>query len=257
MDSKILITGSGGFLGKNLYGILSRKALVKGVGRSPGSCVDKIADLSDRTQCLEVLGEVKPSVIIHCAAFSNVDAAEAGKEEAMKSNVASVDNLAAWAKLNQARFIFISSDYVYDGKKGNFNEEDSINPLQYYGQTKAIGEEIVSSLPNFVILRPTVIYGWDEGGKNFFMQLYRNMRGHKPMVVPTDQISNPTSVVDLSLLISLAVDRPAVSGIFVSTGPEPMSRYDFACRTCEYFSWDKSLLVPKTTAEIGRLAPAH
>jgi dTDP-4-dehydrorhamnose reductase len=255
MGNKILITGSGGFLGKNLYRVLGSTETVFGIDRLfSRASVNEAVDLSDAKQCYEALNKIHPSVIVHCAAYSNVDGAEANKEEVNKNNIAPVEILTKWADQNRAKFVFISTDYVYDGGKGNFTEIDPVNPLQYYGYTKVLGERMVSALKDYVILRPTVIYGFDKKGKNFFMQVMDNFMSGVHMVVPTDQISNPTSVIDLSFLIKRIIAKPEINGTFVATGPEAISRYDLALRICDFFSWNNNFIIPKTTAEIGRLA---
>jgi dTDP-4-dehydrorhamnose reductase len=255
MNNKILITGSGGFVGKNLYRILKVDYKVFGLSKSPGDSVDFVVDLSNEQECLEILKKIQPDIIVHCASFTNVDGAESDHEQADRNNITPVEILTQWAGRHNSRFVFISTDYVYDGSKGNFTETDPVNPLQYYGQTKAAGERIVSSLKNFVILRPTIIYGYDKDGKNFFMQILNNFKSGAKMVVPTDQINNPTSATDLCNLIKQVIAKPEINGIFISTGPEVMSRYEMACKVCDFFNWDKKFIIPKTTEEIGRPAP--
>ncbi|MDD2757956.1 MAG: SDR family oxidoreductase [Patescibacteria group bacterium] len=253
MSKKILITGSGGFVGKNLYSILKPDFEICGIDIVKNEFVDKVIDVSDRAALKNILDGFQPDVIVHLAALSNVEKCEMEKELADKCNVLPTKILAAWSAHHDKKIIYISSDYVYDGKKGGYDENDAVNPAQYYGETKVEGEKIVSALKNYIIFRPTVIYGWDPDGMNFFMQLYRNMKDGKAMRIMTDQISNPTFVLDLCRLIKKAIASDVV-GKFVATGNEIFGRYDFAVKICDYFGWDKNLLVPVGTKSLGQIA---
>ena len=255
MNKNIFITGSGGFVGKNLYKLAKENLLdVFGVDLSEKQCVDEIVDLTDEIKLRKVLNKIKPAFIVHAAALSNVEKCEDEKDLAYKNNVLPTKILADWAKENNATMVFLSSDYVYDGVKGNFTEEDPINPIQYYGLTKLKSEEIVSQLKKHIILRSTVIYGWDPDGMNFFMQLFRNQKEKKEMKIPIDQVNNPTHVGDLCELIIKIIKTPGKYGTFVSTGPESMNRYEFGLRLCEYMDWDKTLLKPVETKLFGQIA---
>jgi dTDP-4-dehydrorhamnose reductase len=253
MNKKVFITGSGGFVGKDLYLMLKPDFEIFGVDIVDNEFVDEVVDISDKTALNKVLGNFQPDVIVHLAALSNVEKCETERELTDKRNILPIKTLTAWAAENNKKIIFISSDYVYDGGKGGFDENDEVNPVQYYGQTKVEGEKIVSTLKDYIILRPTVIYGWDPSGMNFFMQLYRNIKDGKTMRVVTDQISNPTFVLDLCRLIKKAIMSNVV-GKFVSTGNEIFGRYDFAVKICEFFGWDKNLLVPVDTVSLGQVA---
>lgn len=254
MAKKILITGSGGFVGKYLYSILKPKYLVFGVDKKESIFVNKKIDISDENELVAALYYFGPEIIVHLAAFSNVELCETEKELAYTNNVLPTKILVSWAKDNNTRMIFVSSDYVYDGIKGNFTEKDKENPLNYYGKTKLEAEQIFSSLENYIILRPTVIYGWDPDGINFFMQLYRNQMNGKEMRVPTDQISNPTFVLDLCNLIKKIIGTSNFSGKYIATGKESLNRYEFGAKICDYFGWNKELLVPLQTAELRQVA---
>ncbi len=259
MNKKVLITGSGGFVGRHIYHALEDTHTLLGIGRTKKERVDKQIDVTDRESVFCILEEFQPDEIVHLAALSNVEACEREKDLAYIQNVVPIEILTGWSRGHNTRIVFVSTDYVYDGEKGDFVEEDAVHPIQYYGKTKVMGEELVSSLERYAILRPTVIYGWDPVGMNFFMQLYRKHVVKQQMNVPIDQVSNPTYVHDLSRLIKHVLDQPEKSGIFNTTGNESMSRYEFGTKICEYMEWDKSLLVPVETQHLGQLAkrPLH
>ena len=255
MDKKkIFITGSAGFVGKNLYKLLRLDYSVFGVDKIQNEFVDRVIDIRDAGRLTDALDFFNPDVIVHLAALSNVELCETDQKQAFENNVLPTKELADWARGREAKVIFISSDYVYDGVRGNFTEENEENPIQYYGKTKLEAEKIVATLKNFVILRPTVIYGWDPDGMNFLMQLYKNQMNKKAMKVPSDQISNPTFVADLCRLMLKIIEVPDLNGKYNATGPESMSRYDFALIICEYMGWDKNLLIPVKTANLEQVA---
>ncbi len=255
MNKRVLITGSGGFVGKNLYQLAKENLFdVYGVDLYQKPSVDNIVDITDEVRFLGVLDQVKPSFIVHTAALSNVERCETEQELAYKNNILPTKTIAAWANKNDATMIYLSSDYVYDGVKGCFTEADPVNPIQYYGHTKLMGEKLVSELAKHVILRPTVIYGWDHGGMNFFMQLCRSQNDKKELKIPIDQVSNPTYVKDICELIIKIFKTPDKYGIFISTGPESMSRYDFALQLCDHMSWNKNLIIPVETKHLGQIA---
>lgn len=253
MNKKIFITGSGGFVGKNLYKILKNDFKIFGVDRVENECVNKVLDISDSEILKKELDSFYPDVIVHLAALSNVEKCETERELSDKQNILPIEILVNWASKNNKKIIFMSSDYVYDGENGNFDETSIENPIQYYGLAKLRGEKMVSTLNDYVILRPTVIYGWDENGMNFLMQMYRNQLDKKEMKVPIDQISNPTYVLDLCRLVKVILEKD-VKGKFISTGGESYSRYDFALKICKIFGWDSKLLLPVETKFLGQVA---
>ena len=254
-NKKVLITGSGGFVGKNLYKEIKQEFDILGVGKTESEFVDEVVDLSDEKSVLKILNSFNPDIIVHLAALSNVEKCELDNNLADKNNVYPIKNIVQWVESNNKRLVYMSSDYVFAGTKGGYSEKDLENPVQYYGKTKLVGEKIVSSLKNFIILRPTVIYGWDPDGMNFFMQLYRNQKNGKVMNVPTDQFSNPVSVVDLCLLIKKILNSDAgILGKFMATGNETFSRYEFALNICDYMGWDSALINPVTTDFLKQVA---
>jgi dTDP-4-dehydrorhamnose reductase len=253
--NNILITGSGGFIGSYVYHSLSEAGfVVYGIDRIIKPTVDEVVDLTKQDDLLNVLNSQKPDVIIHLAAYSNVEMCESDHLRCFNNNVLPTALMTNWAWHSGARVIFISSDYVFNGDKGNYCEEDVEQPLQNYGVTKLIGEKIVSTLSNSVILRPTVVYGWDIDGMNFFMQLYRSQLEKKEKRIPIDQISNPTYVGDLCELIKKLVENSSVSGTYLATGNESFNRYEFAKHISDNMNWDENILQPVKTEYFGQIA---
>lgn len=252
-NKRILITGSGGFVGKRLYKDLKQEFDILGIGKTKNEFVDEVVDLSNEELTFKILNSFNPDVIVHLAALSNVEKCESDNHLADKNNIYPVKKIVQWTEANDKRLLYVSSDYVFEGTKGGYSEKDLENPVQYYGKTKLAGEKIVSSLKNYVILRPTVIYGWDPDGMNFFMQLYRNQKDGKTMNVPVDQISNPVSVYDFCALIKKILNDDVI-GKFVATGNEAFSRYEFALNICDCMGWDSTLINPVKTEFLNQVA---
>src|SRR2546425_11501752 len=161
---KLLVIGGTGLVGSKLLGLASKhgfEALSTHNARQVKDANSSRLDVTDRHATLDFVKNVDPDVIVDTHALHNVDYCEAHPEEASNVNVEGTRNLVDGASKANARFLYISTDYVFDGRKGQYREEDAPNPLQYYAQNKLEAERIVASLPSFIISRPSVIYGWN------------------------------------------------------------------------------------------------
>ena len=246
---KILVTGSAGFLGKNVFNYLKDKHQLYGISRRTSQTTTHPSDITNQT-IEQLLNNLNPDIIIHTAALTGVDYCESHKEEAWKTNVLGTENLINWCKKNSKKMIYISTDYVYPGILNNYDENSEVNPISVYGITKLEAERKVRALKNWTILRPTVIFGYDKGGNNFLMQMLTLKEKRK---IPFDQISNPTDVKVLCEYIDKVIDSK-IEGIFIATGPETIGRYEFALLIAKIFNIDKSLLERTSTAELNQIA---
>lgn len=249
---KILITGSSGLVGGKLHEKASARYDVIGIARSHKQSVDIALDISDQDAFLRYLEHAQPDVIVHTAALTWVDYSEDHHEETDASNIRPVETIRDYCRAQkiQPHAIFISSDYVYDGKSEHapFTEDSEAHPLNYYGLSKLQGEAIMQECQKNLILRPGVIFGWDQDGKNFFMQVWNALTQGKQMKVVDDQISNPTYVGTLVSVVLQAIDS-GLTGLFVATGSESLDRFSFAKRIAEFFELDRSLLSPAKTSD--------
>jgi len=238
---KMLITGSSGQVGSYLRRKAEKKYDVIGIGRAAHPLVDVVLDLSDSDAFTRYLDHAAPDIIVHTAALTWVDYSEDHTEETDANNVHPVQTIKTYAKAvkQKPHVIFISSDYVYDGKKtdGLYTEQDAVHPLNYYGVSKVKGEEILREYPNHCILRTGVVFSWHPEGKNFFMQTYNKMKASEDMKVVDDQISNPTYAPYLVEAI-LRVAEKDIVGTFNATGLETLNRFDFALAIATAFDLD-------------------
>ncbi len=246
---KIAITGSAGFIGKNLFKTLSQPYTVSGISRRISPTTTHSCDITLQ-KIHPVLDEIQPKIIVHCAALTNVDFCEENPGQAWLMNVTGTYNLVEWCRRNNAKMIYISTDYVYAGETNNYNESSECAPVDEYGRTKLAAEYLVRSLPNHLILRPTVVFGYEEDGKNFFMQM---LALKEPRKIIDDQLSNPTDAQVLSEYVQRAIEKD-IEGIYVATGPETINRYDFAMLIAEVFNIDKKLILRTKTHELNQKA---
>lgn len=248
----MIITGSSGQVGSILRHEAEKVYDVIGIGKEPHPLVDIVLDLSDGDAFLRYLEHAKPDVIVHAAALTWVDYSEDHREETEANNIRPVETIKKYAESakQHPHVIFISSDYVYDGTKkdGLYTEHDPVHPLNYYGESKVKGEEIIRAYKNHCILRTGVVFSWHPAGKNFFMQTYEKLSSGEDMKVVDDQISNPTYAPSLVEAILRVVEK-GITGTFNATGPETLNRYAFAQSIAHYFNFDSSKLQKAKTSD--------
>ena len=211
---KVLVTGVAGQLGYDVINELNKRR-IPAIGtdiRQESELINKAnwdeyvqLDITDKAKVEEVADQIKPDVIIHCAAWTNVDGAEDENNKPLvkKINVDGTDNLVKAAKAIGAKFLYISTDYVFDGEGTRPWQPDDKNyaPQNYYGETKLQGELAVSSqLDKFFIVRIAWVFGLN--GKNFIKTMLSLAdKGYKELKVVDDQIGTPTYTYDLARLL--------------------------------------------------------
>jgi len=249
---RIFITGGSGLLGSKIAEI----ALIRGYEVYAGYCHNKPAfgepiklDLAKDTD-LEVIYNIKPEVIIHTAALTNVDECEANNELAYRINAEGTKRVVEIANELGAFLVYVSTDYVFSGDKGMYKEEDEPNPIDYYGYTKLLGEKYCDC-----IARPCVIYGAKptSGKVNFALWLIDNLRNRKKVKIVTDQFITPTLNTNLAKML-LEVAGQELKGVFHLAGATRVSRYDFALQIANKFGLDKDLIIPSRMDEMRWLA---
>lgn len=185
-------------------------------------------DITDETAVINMVDMFQPDAIINAAAFTNVDNAESHVEAAFASNATAVYYLAKAAKAAQARFIHISTDYVFDGKgKSPYRTTDYTNPNNIYGKSKLAGELLaLANHPDTIIIRTSWLFS--EYGNNFVKTMLKLAAEHDSLSVVNDQIGNPTYAGDLAIAIIELLKQSAEHGIYHYSGSKPVSWYDFA-----------------------------
>ncbi len=257
MSDKVLIAGARGLLGQKTVEVFTRESEYELLPCELSAGEEGMIelDITDRQKVLDTVGDLRPSVIVNTAAFTDVDRAEVEKETAYKVNASAVGYLAEAAHLFNAKLVHISTDYVFNGKKGNYAEDSLPEPLGYYGKTKLAGENLAKSqLSNLAILRTQVLYGYGRGVKrNFVLWILDMLSGGKQFAVVKDQIGNPTMADELAFAILKVVKKNTV-GLYHVSGFETMSRYDFARQIAEVFGFDPAAVSSTTTDKLEQRA---
>ena len=261
---RVLVTGSNGLLGQKIVELLSRSNnynLLLTSRQEQSVFQDEVLpyrqlDVSDKQEVRKVVDEIEPDVIINTAAMTNVDKCETDREAAWRANVVSVENLVQAAKLSGSHLIHISTDYVFDGKNGPYNEIDRPNPVSYYGRTKLASENVIrtSGVSN-TIIRTMILYGMGYNVKsNFALWVMKSLTDGKPIRVVDDQMGNPTLADDLAFAIIKVVElgRP---GLYHVSGADLVSRYDFAMMLAEVFDLNKKYITAVKTSTLKQPAP--
>ena len=194
-----------------------------------------------------------PDVVINTIAISNVDFCEEHKSEADFLHVTVIREIVDACKTIDARLIHLSSDWVFDGKKNGYKENDVTNPINYYGRTRIRAEQIVKKYSdNNVILRPAVIYGWHPNSR-FLNFVINNLRSCKEVQAYNDQYSSPTLVDDLADCIIRIIETNAI-GLYHTVGSSCVNRFEFAKVIAEKFGFDDSLIKSVESSDVKQIA---
>lgn len=219
---RVLVTGVKGQLGHDVVNELEKRKL-----EAVGVDIDEM-DITDTSSVEKVITDAKVDAVIHCAAYTAVDAAEENVEICRKVNADGTQNIANICKKLNLKMMYISTDYVFDGEGHNFwQPEDERKPLNVYGLTKYEGELAVqNTLDNYFIVRISWVFG--VNGKNFIKTMLNLAENHKTLTVVNDQFGSPTYTYDLAVLL---VDMILTNkyGVYHATNEGICTWYEFAC----------------------------
>ncbi len=245
---KHMIIGASGQVGGYLYQNLLKwgEEVVGTYYRHPHS--DLVAlDMTNRQTVRELIGATQPDVIWIPAAMANVDQCEQEPDVSYQQNVVAPRIVADVAVQEQARVVFFSTDYVFDGVDGPYGEERPVHPIQVYGQHKAESEHyLLSQIPHSVIIRPAWIYSRDETPRNFVYRVVEQLKARQPVKAVTDQFNTPTPSEGLVKIAWQAV-QDGFEGIVHIAGPERLSRYALTRRIAQAFGYSPNLVEPVQT----------
>ncbi|SEB73530.1 dTDP-4-dehydrorhamnose reductase [Tenacibaculum sp. MAR_2009_124] len=261
---KVIVTGSNGLLGQSLLALLlDEKDAYEVVGFSRGknrSGRDDFQyvsiDLTDKKKLIKELNEIKPDVIINTAAMTQVDQCEEKKDECHILNVEVVESLIEFSNDNDVHIIHLSTDFIFDGKKGYYKETDIPNPVSYYGLSKLKAEDkLINSGVDHTILRTILVYGkvFDMSRSNIVLWVKESLEAGNLINVVNDQYRMPTYVKTLSEACKLAIDKRKY-GIYNISSTELLSVYDIAIQIAEAFNLNKGLISPIASKELNQRA---
>ena len=261
---RILLTGANGLFGQHLLTLLTNRqgyeVFATGVGenRNPsGQYTYLPCDLTNQVEVKKLIDFSRPDYLIHAAAKTQVDDCEVNRKLCWDSNVGATQYLLDEMSESGGHFQYISTDFVFDGNRGNYIETDEPAPVNYYGESKLEAEKLVqASGLGWSIARTVLVYGVgrDMSRSNIITWIYKSLKNKQPIKVVTDQIRTPTNVNDLAAG-SLLMLQNGAEGIFHISGDEIMSPYDLAIKIADYFDFDQSLITPvdaSTFSQAGR-----
>lgn len=262
---KVFVTGVGGQLGHDVMNELAKRDY-EGTGSDitpeysgiqDGSAVTRAAyaalDITDRESVMRTIADLDPDAIVHCAAWTDVDGAEDPDKQPLvhRINAEGTRNMADAAKAVDAKILYISTDYVFDGRGERSWQPDDKNyaPLNYYGETKLKGElAVAETTSKYFIVRTAWVFGLN--GKNFIKAMINAGRTHDTVRVVNDQIGTPTYCFDLARLLVDMIETDQYGYYHATNEGDYISWYDFACEIYRQAGMETKV-IPVTTEEYG------
>ncbi len=260
----ILVTGSNGLLGQKITeNLLSSQhyhliATSRGANRFPvkEGYIYESMDILDPANVKAVIEKYRPDAVIHTAAMTNVDTCEVQQEMALALNVNAVKTLIACCEAQQIQFIHLSTDFIFDGLAGPYDEEAMPNPVSFYGQTKVAAEELVKQAQcPWTVIRTILVYGIvaDLSRSNIVLWAKTALEKGEPLQIVNDQWRMPTLAEDLAEACVLAVEKEA-GGVYHISGKDMMSIADLVRRVAAYWNLDSSLVNEVSSANLNQSA---
>jgi dTDP-4-dehydrorhamnose reductase len=251
--TKILLTGSNGLLGQKIVNLLSEKsdtALIitsKGENRiseTPKNATFESLDITNELEVTRIFGKYQPQAVIHTAALTNVDECELNPEACYLQNVVATENIAKACKAQNSFLVHLSTDFIFDGKTGMYDENAVPNPISIYGESKLKAEQIIlQTLDNYAIARTVLVYGITPkmSRTNIILWVKKSLEEGKNIKVVDDQWRTPTLAEDLAMGCYLLAEKQ-ITGIFNISGKELLTPYEMAIKTADFFGLDKTLI---------------
>jgi dTDP-4-dehydrorhamnose reductase len=252
MEQTVLITGSNGLLGQKLVHLLSQFPEVKliATAKGPNRLTDELKytyvslDITNEQDVLDVFKTYQPNALIHTAAMTNVDTCETDPEGCELLNVTAVSYLIQACKSNNTFFCHVSTDFIFDGESGPYDEKATPNPISIYGESKWKAEQLLqTSTIKWAIARTILVFGIveDMSRTNIILWVKKSLEEGKTIHVVTDQFRTPTLAEDLAMGCWL-ITKKHVQGIFNISGSDFLTPYEMAIKTAEFYHLPKELI---------------
>mgnify|MGYP001258704633 CR=1 FL=1 len=251
----ILITGAYGQVGTSLRKVYNNDSdfnLILSSLKIPHGKAGISLDVRNKVSINEIFKSFDIDIIIHLAALTNVDECEKHPKKAREININGTKNFCGNF---EGYFIYISTDYVFDGKNGPYNENYPVSPINIYGSTKLEAEKVVlGQSGDNLIIRSNVIYDYNENSEASFLNwIIDSLENKKKIKVVNDQYNNPTSAESLALAIYESV-KSNLNGVVHWADKELINRYEFSLRIAKVFGLDTNLISPISTNELNQIA---
>jgi len=256
VNLKFLVTGAAGLIGNQLTKDSSKSNEVFSCYNQskPEFGIPINMDLQNHEIISDVFSKVKPDVVIHLGAMTSVDLCETNELTAVDINSKATELIAKQCSEYDSFLIYVSTDYVFDGEIGMYDEDHKPNPLSIYGKSKYDGEKAVQSFAsNWCIARTSTPYGIHVTKKNFPTWIIDTVKHKKEVNIVSDQFTSPTYVPNLSKML-MEISEKKINGIIHTADTTRISRYNMAELIFDKFNLDKTLLKPVTTDEMNWVA---
>ncbi len=212
-------------------------------------------DLRNPQDVQALIRSTLPDIVLCPAAEPNVELCEIDPVGTREVNITGLRNLISASAEVGARTVYFSSEYVFDGTKGMYSEEDVCSPLNEYGRQKLESERMISTpLKRYLIARVSGVYNWERRKRNFVVRLIESLKAGQPFKVPSDQVITPTYAPSLARTVRQLLEG-GHNGVFHLSGAVALPRADFAYLVAEVFGLDPSLVIPVPTSELNLRAP--
>ena len=254
---RVLVVGASGLVGNALLRAWAARGteVFSTTYEWPSSPLFRRLDMRDAAAVRGILEEFSPGLVALPAANPHVDYCQTHPGETRLVNVAGSLNVARACRERGVRMIFFSSDYVFDGRKGRYVEDDQPSPINEYGRQKAEVEAAVLSLdPRNLVIRTSAVYGWQWDPKNFALQVVSRLRAGEPMRVVSDVRYNPTYAENLAEAVA-GLAQAGLGGIFHAVGSQTLARDEFARRIADAFGLEARLIEPALSSEFASPTP--
>jgi len=261
---KILITGSNGLLGQKLVQLITEQgkheliATSRGKNRLPfkGGYTFESLDITNEQEVSAVIEKHQADVIINTAAMTNVDQCETEQEDCWKLNVQAVENLIKASEKHGSFLLQLSTDFIFDGADGPYDEEAKANPISYYGESKLAAEHLLlESKIHWAIARTVLVYGiaHDMSRSNIILWVKKSLEESKEIQVVDDQWRSPTLAEDLAMGCLLIAEKKA-KGVYNISGDDVLTPYDMAVKTAEFFGLSQASMTKSDSTKFKQTA---
>ena len=247
---RAIVTGASGLVGSRIVRVLEKR------GHEVIELSRADVELSDEKSVRSAVHRAKANIVFNPASMTEVDKCEADRERAFRDNVLAAANLAIACRASGAHLVHVSTDYVFDGERGPYSEDDQPNPRGVYAKTKRMGEVAVEMLAgSFAIARTAVVYGIPQAIRsNFGAWLIGQLAQNAPVKLFSDQFVSP-SLADNVAEMLVELGERKLGGIWNIAGAEVVSRVDFGLAFCNELGFDPALVIPTRLAELKLASP--
>ena len=237
IKEKVIFLIGKGFLGTKIVSVFKEKG-IKLITSGIEDKVDYSLDITDEQSMIYLFKDLNPDIVLLPAGITNVDLCETEKEKATEVNVEGTRNVVDSCRAFNSKLVFFSTDYVFDGLKGNYLETDLVSPVNFYGETKVLGEKMVSGLNDYLIARVSALYGFNsKEDKNTFVRYAINELRKEKEITAAKLINCPTLIDDIAEAVYFMLEKN-FSGLFNVTGSEKTSKYNLLKKICQVYGFD-------------------